>query len=270
MTFRPLSVRRGLREPFDFQPGIPTHIKVQLVEWVRPFFYDPYSGAIGGEIDTVIAALQWPIAVPDEGQRLRAVFAKIDDDDDAFLDLLDLLCTVARSDVLLRLDRILQLGMSEWRVRTQEPAGLEARLTNEARESYGIAVTTADNASEHVAEAWVKAFGRSPEPGAAWHAAVKAVESLLCPIVEPKNTRATLGSIVKALRAKPEKWSFELAAADGANTAVPFIGALEIIGYEPGRHGTDPNRATLEQARVVVLQAVTVVEWLRAGALKPV
>jgi len=116
----------------------------------------------------------------------------------------------------------------------------------------------------------VKAFGRQAEAGAAWHAAVKAVECLLQPIIEPKNQRATLGTMVKALRAKPETWSFAIASADGDLTATPFLGALEIVGYEPGRHGTDPSRATIKQARVVVLQAVAVVEWLRAGALERV
>lgn len=270
MAFRPLSVRRGIREPFDFHAGIPPHIKIQLEAWVQSFLYTNYSGVVERTLDEVITLLQWPIAVADPLQRLRAVVQRIDRDDDAFLDLLDLLCGAASTDRLRALDLILDMGMSEWRVRFGAPQGLEERLTEEARTAYRTAVSVGDPATEHIAEAWVKAFGRQAEAGAAWHAAVKAVECLLQPIVEPKNQRATLGTMVKALRAKPDKWRFAIATADGDLTATPFLGALEIVGYEPGRHGTDPNRATIEQARVVVLQTVAVVEWLRAGALERV
>lgn len=268
VAFRPLSVRRGIQEPFDFHPGIPAHIKVQLAEWVQSFLYHRYAGAYESMVNSVITLLQWPITAADPQRRLQAVMERIDRDNDAFLDLLDLLCGAASPDKLQALDLILDTGMSEWRVRFEKPRGLEERLTEEARTAYRAAVSVGDPATEHIAEAWVKAFGRQAEAGAAWHAAVKALECLLQPIVEPKNQRATLGTMVKALRAKPEKWRFAIASADGDLTATPFLGALEIVGYEPGRHGTDPSRATIEQARIVVLQAVAVVEWLRAGALE--
>jgi hypothetical protein len=240
---------------------------MQLSEWIESFLYDEFDGPRRANIDAVITHLQWPIAVRNEGQRFDAVMQLAHSDDDRFLDLIDLLCVAASESQREALDRLLDRGMSVYRVSAAKPFRLEERVTEEARAALADAVSHPDPAAEHLARAWSLVFGRDRDPGAAWNAVVKAVEFLLHPIVEPKNDKATLGSMAMALRNKPESWRFAIAAKDGDTTARPFLQALELIGYEPGRHGTDPARATLGQARVVVLQALTIIEWLRAGAL---
>lgn len=268
MVYEPLSVRRGLREPLGFHPGIPPHIRVQVTEWVKPHLIDRTGQPVTEVLDGVISRMQWPIVEHDAFDRLRAVMRFVQGNEDYFLDLLHLLCQATSRPDRYELDRILEVGMSEWRVMLDDPSGLEERLTDETRAAFSAAMSHEDGAVEHLADAWSKAFGRTQEPGGAWHAAVKAVEAVLQPVVEPKNPTARLGTMVPALKAKPEKWTFVLASPDGQYTAEVFLRALQVVGYEPGRHGTDPERATIEQARVVVLQAVTIVEWLRAGALK--
>lgn len=268
MTYVPFSVRRGKREVLTHQDGIPLHIKSSLVEWVQQFTLRPYTGADADVLLSLISRLQWPIHEREVNQRFFKVHALIESDDDCFLDALDLLCTGATWGQLKALDEILEDGLSRYRVRRTKPYGLEDRLGDETRSALALAASVDDDAAEHIAQAWVEAYGRDPDATRAWHSAVKAVESLLKPIVEPKNSLATLGSMKSALRGKPEKWTFALTKHDGDSSAQLFIQVLEIIGYEPGRHGTDPDRATIEQARVVVLQAVTIVEWLRAGVLK--
>lgn len=267
--FVPLSVRRGRRTPFEFVDGIPDHIKVQVAEWVEPFFLsdDIFGGPRTEAIDTVITALQWPIVQREPSVRLHELTKYAYSDEERLLDLLDLLCAVGSPQSRDALDRILDDGMSIYRVSAAAPFALEERVTEEARAALAAAVNHSDRAAEHLAQAWASAYGRGRDATAAWNSAVKAIEHLLHPIVEPKNAKATLGSMVAALRNRPEGWKFEIAAKGDDRSARPFLQALELIGYEPGRHGTDPNRATIEQARVVVLQAVTIVEWLRAGAL---
>lgn len=268
MDFRPLSVRRGIREPLGLHPGIPLHIKAPLRDWVDPFFYDRYNdGHNVPNIDGAIRLLQWPIKAAEPYQRRREIDARIEADDDAFLDLLDLLCKGASDDQLTELSMLLDQGKSEWMVGPGSPPDLVQRLTDETKTALEAALSPDDSASAHLAEAWSKAFGRESEPGPAWQAAVKAIEFLLQPIVEPRNPRARLGPMTAALRAKPEKWQFVLATSDDDYTATPFLRALELVGYEPGRHGTDPKRASPEQARAVVLQALVLVEWLRSGSL---
>ncbi len=268
--FVPFSARRGVSAPPDFVDGVPPHLEMQLTEWIEEFLIAGIRGVHASNVDAVITLLQWPIAVRDEGRRFDAVMKYAREDDDRFLDLIDLLCGAAEDYQRDALDLLLDRGMSIYRVSASAPFRLEERVTDEARAALADAVSHPDPAAEHIARAWSLVFGRDRDPGAAWNAAVKAIESLLHPIVEPKNDRATLGSMAQVLRNKPESWAFAIAARDGDTSARPFVQALELVGYEPGRHGTDPSRATLEQARVVVLQAVTIVEWLRAGALVPV
>lgn len=267
MAFQPFSVRRGSRQPFELVDGVPDHIKAPLADWLQEFTSHPYRGANSDELDLLIARLQWPIVERDPSRRHNAVYRYIGGDDEAFLDALDLVCQVSREDRRKKLDRILESGLSVFRVRGYEPYGLEERLGEESRAAISRAASAADAAGEHIADAWSYAYGRETNATAAWNSAVKAIEFLLQPIVEPNSRTARLGTMLPALRAKPEKWEFAVSGGGGDVSATPFLRAMEIITYEPGRHGTDPARATIEQARVVVLQAVTIVEWLRAGAL---
>ena len=96
--FVPLSVRRGRRAPFEFVDGIPDHIKVQLAEWVEPFFLsdDIFGGPRTEAIDAAIAALQWPIVQRDPSVRLHELTKYAYSDAERLLDLLDLLCACQR------------------------------------------------------------------------------------------------------------------------------------------------------------------------------
>ncbi len=125
-------------------------------------------------------------------------------------------------------------------------------------------------------EAWALAFGRNPNVGDAWSKSIKAIETLLKPIVSPKNDKATIGSMTSTLRQSPGKWKCKLPdreyKANGKTKVKPgtevFIDALATIGYQPDRHGSDqPQDVDEITARSVLFLATTVVGWLRDGAL---
>ena len=125
-------------------------------------------------------------------------------------------------------------------------------------------------------EAWALTFGREPNLSDAWGRAIKAIETLLKPIVSPKNDKATIGSMTSALRQAPDKWECKLPdrdyKANGKTNVKPgievFIDALATIGYQPDRHGSDqPQDVDEATARSVLFLATTVVGWLRDGAL---
>lgn len=98
-------------------------------------------------------------------------------------------------------------------------------------------------------------YGRHPNPSDAWDHAIKAVEALLWGLVIPKNTGATLGTILAALANKPSSWTFRLASS-------------RMIWPNPDRPGSGTVRVpTQEEAENVVQTAVMVVGWLRTGAL---
>lgn len=104
-----------------------------------------------------------------------------------------------------------------------------------------------DQASQYMQEAWAPAFGRDPNLSDAWGRAIKAIETLLKPIVSPKYNKATIGSMTSALRQAPDKWECKLPdrvyKANGETNVKPgievFIDALATIGYQPDRHGSD-------------------------------
>ena len=113
----------------------------------------------------------------------------------------------------------------------------------------------------------------------AWGRAIKAIETLLKPIVSPKNKKATIGSMTSELRQAPDKWECKLPdrvyKANGETNVKPgievFIDALATIGYQPDRHGSDqPQDVDEATARSVVFMATTVVGWLRDGILRTV
>ena len=133
-----------------------------------------------------------------------------------------------------------------------------------------------DQASQYMQEAWALAFGRNPNASDAWSKVIKAIETLLKPIVSPKNDKATIGSMVSSLRQAPNKWKCKLPdreyKSNGEINVKPgievFIDALATIGYQPDRHGSDqPQEIDETTARSILFLATTVVGWLRYGAL---
>ena len=128
-------------------------------------------------------------------------------------------------------------------------------------------------------EAWALAFGRNPNLSDAWGRAIKAIETLLKPIVSPKNDKATIGSMTSALRQSPDKWECKLPdreyKSNGEINVKPgievFIDVLATIGYQPDRHGSDQPQETDETtARSILFLATTVVGWLRDGTLRTI
>ena len=113
----------------------------------------------------------------------------------------------------------------------------------------------------------------------AWGKAIKAIETLLKPIVSPSDNKATLGKMISTLRQSPDKWECKLPdreyKANGKTKVKPgievFIDALATIGYQPDRHGSDqPQDVDEATARSVLFLATTVVGWLRDGTLRTI
>ncbi|MBF1032906.1 MAG: hypothetical protein HXL00_04145 [Candidatus Nanosynbacter sp.] len=136
-----------------------------------------------------------------------------------------------------------------------------------------------DQASQYMQEAWAPAFGRNPNVGDAWSKAIKAIETLLKPIVSTKNDKATIGSMVSALRQSPDKWKCKLPdreyKSNGKINVKPgievFIDVLATIGYQPDRHDSDQPQETDETtARSILFLATTVIGWLRDGMLRTI
>lgn len=214
----------------------------------------------------------------DASQSYLNVLVNLLDDDpynvhvDDFLDVVDMhlqLFGQGRES----LELMLRDGGSAWTV-AREPLRLERRVSDEEHQLYAAATTPGDEASTELQEAWGKVYGRDPSPSYAWTHAIKAVEILLHPIVSPVNDKATLGSMLAALEAKPAKWTLTLATSSKTVGPVEALTAmLRLIWPNPDRHGSGSGSSrapTQEEAEQVVRLAVFVVGWLRTGALQAV
>jgi hypothetical protein len=165
-----------------------------------------------------------------------------------------------------KLEEYLLLGNSAWAL-APDRKGLTNRVDLTAAAAVAQAVAPQDAASDELAEAWRKAYGREPDSSDAWDHSIKAVEHILKPVISPKNNISTLGTIIRDLKAGRQNFQMLLSHKDG-NEVDRLIGMLELMWPNPDRHGGATAAAvTLDQAQAVVHLAVTIVQWGRTGVL---
>ncbi|MGK2854760.1 MAG: hypothetical protein ACSLE3_11780, partial [Microbacteriaceae bacterium] len=99
------------------------------------------------------------------------------------------------------LEMYLRAGGSEWRVgmRGGDP-GLEKRVPQGVADAAEAIMATSATAGALLSEAWHNAYGRNPNPEEAYEKAIKAVEEAGAEVVLPKNPKATLGTMIAAVR----------------------------------------------------------------------
>lgn len=261
-----LSVRRGVREPFELKEGVPPHIASQLYPWLSEEFRSRRRLAA-----RIAAAIEYPF-------RESGYFVKdLQGHDDDTLDVVDLLLRYWGSDDFLAhqnaeairiLTQLLKDGHSVWTVNT-DPLRLDRRVSTVALQQYRSAVGVDDRASEFLSSAWQLVFSRNPDPSHAWSQATKALEARLGPIAVPNNPAPSFGQLGKALRAKPEKWDADMPGDDNTSRVLAFADLLDRFPFAPDRHGRE-NVPEIEigTARSVVLIATTILEILHQKGLR--
>jgi len=283
----PLSVRRNQRDDFGPIDGVPTFMRRSInkwinntIEWVAHDGQLPLVTQIALELridelgdyidnfhpgDAIIACIQYSSLRGNTYDESRA------------LDVIDWLLGHGFGHAQ-PLEHILKSAGHVLRV-SPERCRLVERIEPTLWDEYEQVTRLDDQASQYMQEAWALAFGRNPNVGDAWGRAIKAIETLLKPIVSPKNDKATIGSMTSALRQAPDKWKCKLPDRDyksnGETNVKPgievFIDALATIGYQPDRHGSDqPQDVDEATARSVLFLATTVVGWLRDGTLRTI
>jgi len=173
------------------------------------------------------------------------------------------------------LEQVLDSGRSIWRVNARGD-GLERRtrpaITEMARR---VTTTAAPKPRDHLQSAWAAVYGRDPNPDFAYSEAIRAVEEVLCPLVQ-KNAahgrKSTLGSVLGELRKNQfAKWELLLPGQDGEPRDIAhLLGMVELLWHsQVSRHGgPESRRQLLVEARAAVQIAVILVEWLSAGVLR--
>ena len=277
----PLSVRRNQQSEFSLVDNVPQFMRHGIKEWIQQ--------AINGD-NRLVALMALELRIDELSDNIDnfypddAVVACIQRsgpwdmyDESLALDVMDWLlghgCGHAQS-----LEHILKSAGHVLRV---SPDGnrLVERIDPALWDEYEQVTQLDDQASQYMQEAWTLAFGREPNLSDAWGRAIKAIETLLKPIVSPKNDKATIGSMTNELRQAPGKWECKLpdrvynvnGEINSKRGIEVFIDTLATIGYQPDRHGSDqPQDVDEATARSVVFLATTVVGWLRDGTLRTI
>ena len=277
----PLSVRRNQQSEFSLVDNVPQFMRHGIKGWIQQ--------AINGD-NRLVAQMALELRIDELSDNIDNFYA--DDaviaciqrsgpwdmyDESLALDVIDWLldhgCGHAQS-----LEHILKSAGHVLRV-SPDGSRLVERIEPTLWDEYEQVTRLDDQASQYMQEAWALAFGRNPNVGDAWSKAIKAIETLLKPIVSPKNNKATIGSMTSELRQAPDKWECKLPdreyKANGETNVKPgievIIDALATIGYQPDRHGSDqPQDVDEATARSVLFLATTVVGWLRDGILRTV
>lgn len=167
---------------------------------------------------------------------------------------------------IANLDQILSDGGSAWMV-DGDAKTLRRRLSPEEEESLRTAIEPDDTTSTYLREAYTAAWRRDdPSAVEAFDGVVKALESVLAPVVIPKHPTPTLGKVIKALQDKPEKWDTRFR---GEETIEALAAMLDEVWKTQVRHGkTEYLENTIEEAQDAVTITVAVVGLCRRGFLE--
>jgi hypothetical protein len=129
------------------------------------------------------------------------------------------------------------------------------------------------SAADLLKSAWTSSYDLHPDPPKAYRQAVAAIEAAAASISEPNNSRATLGTMIRRLRDTPEQYRLAIPGPDSRGNIAPLTEMLDLIWKgQTSRHSaqTVTPQETLEEARMAVQLAVTLVHWFTTGAVQSV
>ena len=167
------------------------------------------------------------------------------------------------------LEQFLVTARSEYCVGHDENGNCEIQL-RQPQEMTSLIETEANQprrAAEHLRNAWSKCFGRSPDTNEACIEAVKAIEVVAKPVVSPNNSRTTLGTLHRDIKADLSKWETD-SEFDGSVETI--LSMMEMVWKGHLRHGDEsiPSEVSQEAAEMTVQTAVLLVSWFRSGRIR--
>jgi hypothetical protein len=175
------------------------------------------------------------------------------------------------------LKQLLDDARSVYEVR-DDGCGLERRVDPIAADLLGAAVKAAEtepdvgSAPSQLREASDSVRAMHPDTKKAYRMAVTAVESAAHAVIEPNNTKATLGTMLRILDANPAAFEVEIAGKDrGKGPVTPVTGMLRMLwDGQTSRHGSKQatREETREEAEMAVQLASVLLLWFANGMVR--
>ncbi|MFJ6986750.1 MULTISPECIES: hypothetical protein [unclassified Streptomyces] len=172
------------------------------------------------------------------------------------------------------LQQLLDDGRSAYTLRADQ-AGLRQRV-DPTVEALAKAAVTRDqdpargSAGDHLKRAWTAAYALHPEPGKAYGEAIKAVEAAAHVTVEPNNSKATLGTMIKVMENTRDRWVVGIGSEPSSAAAETVARMMRLLWTgQTSRHGgSHPTREeTTTEARAAVHLAVALLNFFTDGLL---
>jgi hypothetical protein len=261
--------------PAAASPTIPAHLRQSLADWIEEFVLisdPPGSGPHVGRLKALegALALDRPFNWTDSGGHRAAedCLARAQSDGDFSLRAIDFfLRGYASYEDAATLAWILDTPGSRWEVRIARDDDDEHHLAGRVGGPLPEAIDRLSSgpAHDHLDVAWTEATSPQGDRSKAMGEAVKAVEAAAKPVVSPNDhDGATLGTVIAALRAKPEKWEVVL---DRDSVAAVADRAEVLWRSHRDRHGTDAEREPIgeDEASVAVYLAIELVATFQRG-----
>jgi hypothetical protein len=265
--WRPFSARlRGDDVDETLYEGVPAHLRGPLEAWLG----DSTSDGLRQRVAARVRAKLGPSYAWFEGF-----------DDERLLDAVDFVLHAGieppysnkhARELLAQLRSLLVDAGSAYKIASDND-GLERRVDTTVADTARRAIqsTKGSSASEHLAAAWTATYGLHPHPPVAYAEMIKAVEATAQPVIEPANSRATLGSMLRQLEKAPGRLHLGLAGPTGeADPTVAIAMCRTLWQGQTSRHGSGrPTRhETQAEAEAAIQLTVTLVSWFTTGALR--
>lgn len=172
------------------------------------------------------------------------------------------------------LQQLLDDSLSAYTI-SQDGRGLQNRTDSTATAALTDSMAAANargdagSAGDHLATAWARAYAIHPDPVRAYGESIKAVEAAAHAIVEPNNTKATMGTMIGHMRSHPTDFLLMLPSPGVTIDAVIGMMAALWTGQTSRHASQNPTRPeTVEEARAAVHLAVALVQWFGAGIVR--
>jgi len=250
--------------------GVPEYLRRPLTRWlenvytITPDTLAPDMDEAG--LERLATLLRINLRGTDGYGMLSGILAWINDDAERLLDVVHytLQIPTRMAKMWNELEILLAYGGSMWQATGK---GLQRRVDEPTMVAFNAATAVPDSASDHLAQAWAGAYGRSARPASAWHHAIKALEASLRKLVCPNNPTATLSDVIDEL--KTDQWQLEVRGRARDYAIDPLVQMLELVWPDPNRHDSPmpESPATREEACAVVQLAVAIVRWARDGQI---
>lgn len=273
----PLSIRIGDREEFSLSNTIPNATKPIITASIKNlarYIYPKY--------ELFFARLRVPV---DFSMPLAGVFySYMDSDEKSYMDGFDFILhstsvifedSYPLYDLVVQeirnIQDILRYANVNWKISISSEdkrLSLERRVIPAVQGRYvKLSESVSNLVGEHLKLGWKNAYMYGGNYKEAWEYARKAVECMLTPIVSPKNKRASITTLIRDMKVKPEKWICTIPAGSNKESVEKFISLVRMMPYELGHHGQEPTNISEEEAQLQITLAITICQILHDGGL---